>query len=146
MSHWDRPNPHIVTLCVDDKAIDRFNHVNNAAYVHWLEDAAWSHTEALELPWELHQKRDRSFVAHRTELDYLAAGFKGDELEVATWVVDNDRRLTLERAYQIYRPSDGTTLLRAKTRWVCVELSTGKPKRMPKAFVDGYVIAEEWSN
>lgn len=143
MDHWDRPNPHIIRLRVTESAIDRLGHVNNVAYLHWLEDAAWSHTAALNLDWPLHQELNRTFVAHRTELDYLAPGFEGDELEVGTWVAANDGRLTLMREYQIYRPKDNTTLLRAKTRWVCVELSTGKPKRMPKAFVEGYVVTEK---
>ena len=30
------------------------------------------------------------------------------------------------------------TLLRAQTTFVCIELSTGKPKRMPAEFVEGY--------
>lgn len=143
MSHWDRPNPHIITLQVSDSAIDRLGHVNNAAYLHWLEDSAWAHTDALQLAWPLHQELNRSFVAHRTELDYLAPGFKDDQLEIGTWVTANDGRLTLVREYQIYRPQDGTTLLRAKTRWVCVELTTGKPRRMPKEFIDGYVVTEK---
>jgi len=29
-------------------------------------------------------------------------------------------------------------LLRAHTTFVCIELSTGKPKRMPAEFLDGY--------
>lgn len=143
MSYWDRPNPYIVNIRVDESAIDRMNHVNNATYLTWLEQAAWGHTEALNLGWDVHQELNRSFVAHRTELDYLAAAYLGDELEVATWVVANDGRLTLEREYQIYRPSDNTTLMRAKTRWVCVAIDTGKPKRMPQAFVEGYVITDK---
>jgi len=142
MSHWDRPNPFIVNIRVSASAIDRMNHVNNATYLTWLEKAAWEHTAALDLDWQVHQQLNRSFVAHRTELDYLAAAFLEDELEVATWVVGNDGRLTLERGYQIYRPSDGVTIMRAKTRWVCVEIDTGKPKRMPKEIVEGYVVTE----
>jgi len=36
------------------------------------------------------------------------------------------------------RPSDNTTLLRAQTTFVCIELSTGRPKRMPVEFIEGY--------
>jgi acyl-CoA thioester hydrolase len=42
------------------------------------------------------------------------------------------------RAYQILRPKDGRTVLRGRTHWVCVDLKTGKPRRMPHEFVEGY--------
>jgi len=38
------------------------------------------------------------------------------------------------------RKSDGATLLRARTTFVCIELSTGRPKRMPEAFIEGYRV------
>ena len=36
------------------------------------------------------------------------------------------------------RPRDGVTLLRAQTTFACIELSSGKPRRMPAEFLDGY--------
>ena len=47
----------------------------------------------------------------------------------------------MTRHFQLVRPADGTTLLRAQTTFVCIELSSGKPKRMPVEFVDGYGVA-----
>jgi acyl-CoA thioester hydrolase len=44
----------------------------------------------------------------------------------------------MTRHFQLKRPSDNTTLLRAQTTFVCIELSTGKPKRMPAEFIEGY--------
>ena len=38
----------------------------------------------------------------------------------------------------LQRPADGVTLLRARTTFVCIELSSGKPKRMPPKFLAGY--------
>ncbi|MEB0151077.1 acyl-CoA thioesterase, partial [Pseudomonas sp. CCC2.2] len=40
--------------------------------------------------------------------------------------------------FQLVRPADGATLLRAQTTFVCIELSTGKPKRLPPEFIEGY--------
>jgi len=47
----------------------------------------------------------------------------------------------MTRHFQLVRPSDGTTLLRAQTTFVCIELSTGKPRRMPAEFIEGYGAA-----
>ena len=77
-------------------------------------------------------------MVRRHELDYLLPAELGDRLQVATWIVDNDRRLTMWRAFQIRRVGDGRTLLRARTQYVTVGLSNGRPKRMPQRFVDAY--------
>ena len=74
----------------------------------------------------------------RHEIDYLAAAYQGDRLQLATWIVQSDQRLKMKRNFQLVRPADTTTLLRAQTTFVCIELSSGKPKRMPEAFVEGY--------
>ncbi|WP_373422448.1 acyl-CoA thioesterase, partial [Pseudomonas simiae] len=55
-----------------------------------------------------------------------------------TWIVDWDQRLKITRRFQLVLPRDGAILLRAHTTFVCIQLSTGKPKRMPAEFLDGY--------
>ena len=74
----------------------------------------------------------------RHEIDYLASAYEGDELQLATWIVDCDQRLRMTRRFQLVRPSDGKTLLRAQTTFVCIELSSGKAKRLPAEFLEGY--------
>jgi len=66
----------------------------------------------------------------------VLAMFGGPAL--ATWIVDWDRRLTMSRRFQVIRVEDGVTLLRAGMRFACIELSTGRPRRLPKEFVEGY--------
>lgn len=74
----------------------------------------------------------------RHEIDYLASAYEGQQLQMGTWIVESDQRLKMDRRFQLVRPEDGLTLLRAKTTFVCIELSSGRPKRMPVEFVDGY--------
>jgi acyl-CoA thioester hydrolase len=57
---------------------------------------------------------------------------------MATWIVESDQRLKMTRHFQLWRPADAMTLVRAPTTFVCIEISTGKPKRMPVEFVEGY--------
>ena len=38
----------------------------------------------------------------------------------------------------VARPADGATLLRARMRFACIELSSGRPRRMPREFLEGY--------
>ena len=42
------------------------------------------------------------------------------------------------RLFQIVRVDDGVTLLRGGMRFACIEISTGKPRRLPHEFVEGY--------
>ncbi|WP_231883897.1 thioesterase family protein, partial [Alcanivorax sp. HI0044] len=64
-------------------------------------------------------------------------------LKIGTWIVHNDERISITRRYQIVRESDGLTLLRGRTRWVCVALDSGKPRRMPPEFLKGYQITAD---
>ena len=135
---WDRATPFIIDLQVGAEDIDGLGHANNAVYVTWLERCAWRHSQRLGLDLVEYRRLDRAMAVVRHEIDYLAAAYEGDELQLATWIVDWDQRLKMTRHFQLKRPSDNTTLLRAQTTFVCIELSTGKPKRMPAEFIEGY--------
>lgn len=117
---------------------DRFEHTNNAEYVRAMERCAWVHTDALGLDFAAYERLGTGCVVHRHEIDYLAATRLGDTLVVGTWVIENDGRLSMTRGFQIIRQQDRRLVLRARTTFICVDLRTGRPKRMPSAFVEGY--------
>jgi len=135
---WDRPAPFCTNIQVESAHIDSLGHVNNVVYVSWLEHCAWRHSNSLGIRLDDYHQLDRAMVVVRHELDYLASALPNDQLVMATWVVDCDLRLKLQRQFQLIRPSDGRTLLRAKTYFACIELSSGKPKRMPTPFAQAY--------
>lgn len=145
MIEWDLPNVHQLEVVVPPESIDVLGHVNNTEYLRFLERIAWQHTQTLGLGWDVYQRLNRAMVARRTEVDYLAPAYEGETLLVGTWIVENDQRLTLTRRYQIVRENDGLTLLRGRTKWVCVALDSGKPRRMPTEFLSGYQITAEES-
>jgi len=72
----------------------------------------------------------------RTEIDYLCASYTNDELIIATWVSDSDRRLTCSREFQIIRQADKKTILKAKMNFACISLKTGRMTKMPDIFVN----------
>ena len=139
---WDLPSPFVLPLEVKKDHIDIMGHTNNVVYLEWLEQIAWAHSNTLGLDWTQYRQLNRALVARRHEIDYLAATFAGDALLLGTWIVGNDRKLSVTRRYQIIRPVDGVTVLRGQTHWVCIELDSGKPKRMPPEFANGYVVTE----
>lgn len=136
--NWDRPNPFTHEISVKPEDIDGLGHANNAVYVSWLERCAWQHSIALGLDLDEYHRLDRAMAVVRHEIDYLLSAYEGEQLIMGTWIVQWDRKLKMDRCFQLIRPSDGATLLRARTTFVCIELSTGKPKRMPAEFLEGY--------
>ena len=135
---WDLPTPFVIDLQVAADDIDGLGHANNAVYVSWLERCAWRHSQSLGLDLVEYRRLDRAMAVVRHEVDYLASAYEGDQLQVATWIVESDQKLRMKRHFQLIRPADGVTLLRASTTFVCIELSSGKPKRMPAEFLEGY--------
>ncbi|MEA5097595.1 MAG: thioesterase family protein [Burkholderiaceae bacterium] len=135
---WDYPNPFTSRIVPRPEDIDGLHHTNNAVYVHWCEQVAWAHSEQLGLGIADYERLNRAIAIRRGEYDYLLPAKLGEELELATWITASDGRLSLERRFQLMRLSDGVTLLRGRWDAVCIELSSGKPRRMPAEFSDTY--------
>ncbi len=140
-SLWDHPRPFTLSTRVSPEDIDGLNHTNNAVYVKWCEQVAWAHSVALGLDLEAYHRLDRAMAITRSEYDYLQASREGEEIAVGTWIVDWDRKLTMQRRFQVIRVDDGVTLLRGGMRFACIELSSGRPRRMPPEFIEGYGVA-----
>jgi acyl-CoA thioester hydrolase len=141
LAGWDFSTPHIVTLEVAASDIDGYNHVNNSVYLSWFDDAAWSHSAALGISLEECLRIRRGMAAHRAEIDYQKAAVLGDQVAVATWIVSTDSKLRVERRFQVRRASNGETLARARTDYVCINLDSGRACRMPESFARSYVAA-----
>ena len=140
---WDVRAPFIERVTVQPEHIDQFGHTNNVMYLSWLEKVAWSHSQSLGLGFADYERFGCGCVARRHELDYLAPTFAGDELLLATFIHENDGKLSMWRGYQIIRAGDGKTVLRGRTHWVCVDMKTGRPKRQPPEFLAAYMPAEK---
>ena len=138
---WDHPRPHTLPVLPQPEDIDGLNHTNNAVYVRWCEKIAWSHSQSLGLTLADYQRLDRAMVIRRGEYDYLLPTSAGETLTLATWLTASDGKLSMERRFQLVRDSDGTTLLRGRWDLVCIELSTGRPRRMPLEFCAAYLPA-----
>ena len=66
--------------------VDALGHVNNAAYLNYLEQAAIDHATFLGLDLQRLQALGGVFVARRHELVFLKPTFAGDLLRVVTWL------------------------------------------------------------
>ena len=145
---WDHPAPFLLKTRVNPEDIDGLNHTNNTVYVKWCEQVAWAHSVSLGLDLESYRALNRAMAIVHSEYNYLAASREGEDITVATWITGCDRKLTMQRQFQVIRPADGITLLRAGMRFACIDIATGRPRRIPQEFLDGYgpaVLSNETS-
>ena len=107
---------------VPSDAIDVNGHVNNLAYVAWMQDVAIEHSR--------YQAIGAAWVVRSHFVEYLRPLFLGEPLAVHTWVPRFDQRAT-PRKYLFVRESDAREVARAETAWVFVDLGTGKRRPLP---------------
>jgi acyl-CoA thioester hydrolase len=138
MNNWDYPSPFTLLRSPAAADIDGLDHTNNAVYVQWCEQAGWAHSEALGLSLADYRRLDRAMAIREGHYDYLLPSFEGEALVLGTWLTASDGKLTMERRFQLRRASDGVTLVRGRWVLVCIEISSGKPRRMPAAFLTAY--------
>ena len=134
----DFREPYTLNMQVQPQDIDGLHHTNNGVYVDWCQKVAWAHSVSLGLDLERYRALDRAMVIVHSEFDYLQSSREGEEVLLGTWITDWNKKLTMRRAFQVIRPMDGVTLLRARMDFACIELSSGKPRRMPLEFIEGY--------
>ncbi len=109
--------------------VDRNGHVNNVAYIQWLQDAAIGHAQASGCM-AATAAAGASWVVRTHHIEYLAPAFAGDTLTMLTWVV-NFQKVRSLRKYKIIRTADQAVVARAETDWVFVNAKTGRPMTIP---------------
>ena len=138
---WDRSRPFTLPVVPLPGDIDGLNHTNNAVYVQWCEKVAWAHSESLGLALADYLRLGRAMAIRQAQYDYLLPTALGEELLLATWLVASDGKLTMRRAFQLVRARDRATVMRGHWDLVCIELASGRPRRMPEEFVQAYLAA-----
>jgi acyl-CoA thioester hydrolase len=120
-------------ILIPQTAIDENGHVNNVAYVQWMQDIAVEHYSSLggiEA-----QGADSTWVVREHRVEYFLPAFENEELEIKTWVEDI-RRVRSLRKYEFIRKSDGKIIVKGETDWVFVDVKTGSPRAIPQEVVD----------
>ena len=137
---WDAAAPFTFPVSPCPTDIDGLNHTNNAVYVQWCEQAAWAHSHQLGLSLDDYRRLDRAMAIRSAAYDYLLPTLLGEALTLGTWLVAGDNKLAMRRMFQLVRDGDSATVMRGHWDLVCIELASGKPKRMPPEFVAAYLV------
>lgn len=139
------PMPRVYShrFLVPDDAIDVNRHVNNLAYLRWMQDVATAHSEAQGWPLERYLAAGAGWFVRSHTIEYLRPAFAGDELAVHTWVAGMATRSS-PRRYRFVRTADGESVARAETLWVFVDFASGRPVRIPDAVAVSFpVVADD---
>lgn len=131
------------TITVPAKVVDGNGHVNNVAYVQWMQDAAIAHATASGCT-ALSEAMGATWVARTHHIEYLRPAYAGDAIQVHTWVADF-RKVRSLRKYTFVRTSDQMVLAEAQTDWVFVSQSTGRPIAIPDSIRDVLPVHNEES-
>lgn len=114
------------SITVPENVIDENGHVNNVAYVQWMQEAAIRHGESAGYqPLE-----GTGWFVREHRIEYLLPAFLGNEIELRTWITEW-KRVRLHRRYEFIRHSDGKVVARGETDWVHVDVKTGRPIAIP---------------
>ena len=113
---------HSFRVSADD--IDEQRHVNNVAFVRWIQEVAVAHwlsrtTEA--------QREKFTWIVIRHEIDYKKQAFENEEVTATTWVGE-PTRISWERFTEITRGE--SLLVKARSVWCLIDRETSKPTRI----------------
>lgn len=122
---------------VEWRDIDSMQHVNNAAFLNMLEDAAIQAARHLGWPVPRLLSEKIAMMVRRQQIEYKQPALLDDELEIRTWLFDL-RRIGATRYYEIRRISDDALMVRAQAQWVVVNIETGRPMRVPTQLLDDF--------
>ena len=141
--NWDRTNPFIIDAAVRSDRIDGYGHVSNHFYISWMTDCMFAHSAAVGLSDEICVELQRGMAVKDIKAELSGSAYKNDNLKIANWIIFNDGRLRASRAFQIINGGTGKTLVRAEMKFVCINLVSGKPVKMPEIFKAKYCVESE---
>jgi acyl-CoA thioester hydrolase len=113
---------HSFRVAADD--IDVQKHVNNVAYVRWIQDVAVAHWLSIA---NEQIRAKYTWVVLRHEIDYKKQAFENEEIVVKTWVGE-PTRISWERLTEINRGEN--LLVKARSVWCLIDRETSKPARI----------------
>ena len=115
-----------LNLRVVSADIDRQGHVNNVAFLRYVQDAAAAHWTAVA---SAELQTAMTWVVRRHEIEYFKPGMPDDDLIIRTWVGE-PTGATWERFTEITRAADAQILVKARTVWVLLDAASGRPRRV----------------
>jgi len=123
------PDAHLTSRRVHYGDMDEYQHVNNAVYLGYLEQAAIDATASAGYDAPRWPELGGLFVIRQHDIEYLRPARYGDALDIATWI--GQFTSSSLRRHTTMRLPDGELAIRAQTRWVWVDAASGAASPIP---------------
>jgi mycothiol synthase len=157
-SHWERwealdsalggpgllPPPVIpplsATVRVRTYELDSFGHVNNAAYLNYIEEARSEYLKQMGLSFHDFARLGIQLVIVEAHMRYISPAYYGDEIQIAGRVREM-KSVSAVIDYTLTERKSGRLIAEGWTRGAFINASTGKPLRAPRPFRDAFFAA-----
>jgi acyl-CoA thioester hydrolase len=131
-----------VRIPVAASDIDANEHVNNLAYLRWMQEVAWAHSTAQGWTRERYRDLGAGWFVRSHFIEYLRPAHLGDVLLLHTWVGEMKAGSCVRR-FLFLREGADEAVATAHTRWAFVDLATGRPTRIPPDVATSFAVVTD---
>jgi acyl-CoA thioester hydrolase len=121
---------HIKRVVVRYDDLDTFSHVNNKAYLSYLEEARVDYHKQL---FEWKGLLEFNAIVARIEINYILPVFYGDDLSLYTRASNiGNKSFELETYFVVQKGEEKVKVAEAKVVLVAIDPKTGKTRPIPE--------------
>lgn len=131
------PLTHVHTIDVRHYECDIHGFLRDAAYLRYMETAAFDATTAAGYDEERYRRMGRIWLIRETTFHLVGHLRPGDRAVITTWVMDF-RRVRSRRAYTLHNAATGALVARASTDWAFLDMATGRPATIPAELIAAF--------
>lgn len=121
--------------------LDSFGHVNNAEYMHYLEEARSEYLNQMGLSFHDFALHKVQLVITEARLRFIASARYGDEIEIRGRVQDV-RPASAWFEYILTNKVTGQVIATAETKGAFIDAATYRPCRAPEPFRTAFIAAQ----
>lgn len=131
------PLIHTSTFKIRFYECDLYGHVNNTNYLRYMQEAAFDASAAAGYDAQRYEHMGRTWHVHASDIEYVKPLKYGEAVEVKTWIQDF-RRVTSRRAYEMRCVETGDLVVKATTDWAFLDRTTQKPTLIPRELLEAF--------
>ncbi len=117
--------------------VDRDGKLSTVQVFNFLQEAAFRHSVIGKFGQPDLDELGLVWVLSRMKVEFYTEALLGEEVEINSWVRSINGALS-ERDFEIFK--NGTLLIRATSLWVCLDMKSLKPTRIPPVICDKMVV------
>jgi acyl-CoA thioester hydrolase len=136
------PRIFLDRIPVADPDIDVNEHVNNLAYLRWMQDAATAHSAAQGWTLGAYRALGAGWFVRSHFIEYHLPAHAGDVLLLHTWVAEMKSSSCMRR-FLFLREGDRQAVVTAQTRWAFVDFASGRPARIAPGVASAFSIVPD---